>query len=68
MATKKRIRTAAEVSVDLQKAKARVLLMAERWANFMESAEVLSSASHHLLRAVQKLERLEQEYKDSTGS
>ena len=42
-----------------QEAESRVILLARKWAAFMLNAEVLSMPSHRLLKAVQKLNKLE---------
>lgn len=42
---------------DLEKRRDRVLLLAQRWAREAETREVLSSPSHHLLRAIQAWEK-----------
>ncbi len=48
------LRELAQIRVE-----ARVLLLAKRWAKHARTSEVLSSPSHHLLRAIDKLEELE---------
>jgi hypothetical protein len=41
-----------------EKQMARVITLAKLWAREVETRPVLSSRSHHLLRAIQKLERM----------